>query len=709
MLCANEEEERQERAVHDQATMAAEAALAASSLELIATQPSLAVDSAPATADAYTLLAVNGTASDFEAVSSAAIVDEPAAAPAEPTAAAIALAIMRLSPTGLLQLRRLHKLRVLLTKVPAEAQGVLQSAAPAGPAASKLGAQGKDTTSRLLQLQLVQLIKALVVAEETKLGNWADGCGLYPKGKEEARREEMARRAEAAEAAEAALAQAAEAALAQAAEAALARAERARIVEAAEALARPERARIVEAWQAREKEEREEKAREKEAREEKAREKEARREAQAEFEQQQAAEREQRREQQRAQIQQQLKYGLPTDEQAAAQQALFNGRNYGAWPPEALVLAAHLAPEVVRQLTGFSAAVAAAKAAGHVSRSLPEEVMERLASIQGVIEGPILAAGEHAFDGFLSLAYVETDPEDRRQRALHRGLLMALLHYSPLRRRRSGDQPAEVIAVWRHTEMYIISDPSAVTPKGDLLSGPTHVAQHAAHRQIRSKLPRPDALGGYFAHIVQMGGVAPRAEGRQDGTTGSLNIMTDSFNLLPRIFELCVEGRPSGSLSYQIMAEGGDLVDRLARDLGLDLDEPVDLIDGPMFIGCLDLRSGGDPVELLCDVLREPTLLKRISTGKGKGKQDATAAAGETEGDAIAPKEKRRKIVPTLLDILGAQIGALEAMGFNRITEGFRRSKVQRGVPMDGTPVFCLESVDWAEAVKQQPKRFSAK
>ena len=146
-----------------------------------------------------------------------------------------------------------------------------------------------------------------------------------------------------------------------------------------------------------------------------------------------------------------------------------------------------------------------------------------------------------------------------------------------------------------------------------------------------------------------MGGVAPRAEGRQDGTTGSLNIMTDCFNLLPRIFELCVEGRPSGSLSYQIMAEGGDLVDRLARDLGLDLDEPVDLIDGPMFIGCLDLRSGGDPVELLCDVLREPTLLKRISTGKGKGKQDATAAAGETEGDAIAPKEKRRKIVPTLL------------------------------------------------------------
>jgi hypothetical protein len=303
-------------------------------------------------------------------------------------------------------------------------------------------------------------------------------------------------------------------------------------------------------------------------------------------------------------------------------------------------------------------------------------------------------------------AYVETDPEERRQRAMHRGLLMqALLH--PLRRRRSGDQPAEVIAVWRHTEMYLNADPSAVTPTGDLLTGPTHAAQHAAHRQIRSKSHRPDALGGYFAHIVQMGGVASRPEGRQDGTTGSLNIMADCLELLPRIFELCVDGRPSGSVSYQIMAEGGDLVDRLARDLGLDLDEPVDLIDGPMFIGVLDLRPDGDPLELLDDVLREPTLLKRISVGKGKRKRDALE---ETEGEAIAPKEKRRKIAPTLLDILGAQTGALEAnMGFNRIKRGFCRHEAQRGVPVDGTPVFCLETVDWAKAVKQAPTRFSAK
>ena len=152
MLSANEEKERQERAARDQATMAAEAALAASSLKLIATQPSPAVDSAPATADAYALLAVNGTAAAFEAVSSAAIVDEPAAAPAGPTAAAvapaarahaIAQAIARLSPAGLLKLRRLHKLRVLLTKVPAEAQGVLR-APPAPPAPpSTRSAQGK--------------------------------------------------------------------------------------------------------------------------------------------------------------------------------------------------------------------------------------------------------------------------------------------------------------------------------------------------------------------------------------------------------------------------------------------------------------------------------------------------------------------------------------------------------------------------------------
>ena len=85
-----------------------------------------------------------------------------------------------------------------------------------------------------------------------------------------------------------------------------------------------------------------------------------------------------------------------------------------------------------------------------------------------------------------------------------------------------------------------------------MLTRPNHAWQHAAHRQSHTHTSR----GGYiFAHIVQMGGVRPRAEGRQDGTTGSLNIMTDCFELLPRIFELCdQDGRP---LTYQIMAEGG--------------------------------------------------------------------------------------------------------------------------------------------------------
>ena len=84
-----------------------------------------------------------------------------------------------------------------------------------------------------------------------------------------------------------------------------------------------------------------------------------------------------------------------------------------------------------------------------------------------------------------------------------------------------------------------------------------------------------------------------------------------------------------------------------------------------------------------------------------QARQKETQSRQKRSGGRLCP--------PCSYDILGAQIGALEAMGFNRITEGFRRSKVQRGFPMDGTPVFCLESVDWAEAVKQQPKRFSAK
>ena len=359
-------------------------------------------------------------------------------------------------------------------------------------------------------------------------------------------------------------------------------------------------------------------------------------------------------------------YGQPTATQAAAQHALFNSRDYHLWPPEALLLAAEMAPKVVEHLTGFTAAIAAAKEAGHICRELPIELAQRLASISARIGPNILAAGEHAFDGFLSLAYVETDPEDRRQRALHRGLLGALLHFAPLRRRLREQQP-EVIAIWRHTEMYLIADPESCSPAGDLLTGPNHAWQHAAHRQSRTETSR----GGYVAHIVQMGGVRPRAEGRQDGTTGSLNIMTASFGILPRIFELCdQDGRP---LTYQIMAEGGDLVDQLGSALGFDhQDEPVDLIHGPLFIGVLDLRSDGDPLELLDNVLREPVLLKRISTKKRKA--DGMAAAGETEqGAESAPrKKKRQKKIKQRAE--GAQPGATEAMGFNFLTDGFARS-----------------------------------
>jgi hypothetical protein len=103
------------------------------------------------------------------------------------------------------------------------------------------------------------------------------------------------------------------------------------------------------------------------------------------------------------------------------------------------------------------------------------------------------------------------------------------------------------------------------------------------------------------------------------------------------------------------------------------------------------------------------TLDQSQALSSSKRKTEGEAAAGETEGEAIEPKRKRRKIVPTLLDILGAQVGAPEAMGFNRITRGFCRHEVQRGVPVDGTPVFCLDTVDWPEAAKQDPTRFSAK
>jgi len=45
-------------------------------------------------------------------------------------------------------------------------------------------------------------------------------------------------------------------------------------------------------------------------------------------------------------------------------------------------------------------------------------------------------------------------PEEKRQRALHRGLLALLILYSPLRRRKKLDGSIEVLAIWRNVEMY---------------------------------------------------------------------------------------------------------------------------------------------------------------------------------------------------------------------------------------------------------------
>ena len=57
--------------------------------------------------------------------------------------------------------------------------------------------------------------------------------------------------------------------------------------------------------------------------------------------------------------------------------------------------------------------------------------------IRLAVQPSILEAGERAFDGLLPLCYKENaTPEiEKRQRALHRGLLALLIHYSPLRRR----------------------------------------------------------------------------------------------------------------------------------------------------------------------------------------------------------------------------------------------------------------------------------
>jgi len=589
MLSANEEKERQERAARDQATMAAEAALAASSLKLIATQPSLPMDSAPATADAYALLAVNGTASDFEAVSSAAIVDELASAPAEPTAAAvapaarahvIAQAIARLSPAGLLKLRRLNKLRVLLTKVPAEAQGVLRSAAPAAPAVSKLSTQGKGTTRRLLRLQLVQLVKALVVSEETKLGNWAaEELGSWaPEVRPEARRtekeEEEARRKEEKEA----------------------RRKEKEEEEAALAAARWER------WEAQRKEE----AEEEEARRKEAAAHWARRALQLD----------------RMRSSPPEAFDVATPEEKSQFTAFFNSGKFAEWPPEMLLLVRRTLPKVVEKLNGFVEAAELHERHGYnVATELSPLVTERLISIGAVLEPFYLASGAAARDGILPLSYSASEqvsPEACEQRCLTRLVQAFVLLYSPLYRRRAGGQH-ELFLIWRHIEPYIFAEPEALDPRGELLSGEWHGRQHIATRGTRRELGEP--LGGYLEYCDQ------------GHNASSINVMFDSMNF-------CVRAIEDELAHTKIMTDGGKLALALTEQFNLPTSAPIDLLSGALFIKCVDIRFS-DPVSVswLLRVLQMPVLRRRISVGepgKGPGTSEQQRVKTQVDVDKLA-------------------------------------------------------------------------
>jgi len=415
LLCANEEEERQERVVHNQATMAAEAALAASSLKLSAS------------------------------------VDEPAAAPAEPTAAAvaptarahaIALAIRRLSPTGLLQLRRLRKLRALLTKVPAEAQGVLRSAAPAAPAASKLSAQGKGTTYRLLRLQLVQLVEALVVAEETKLSNWAAAqLGSEVLEAVKAARAQAARDMEA---------RAANAQAARDMEARAAKAQAVRDKEARAANAQAARD-IPSAYQA--------------ARVAvHAKRDETRAVAHAQYARDMAARAANAQAARDLQLDR-MRSGPPgafdvaTPKEKSQYAAFFNSGKFAEWSPEILLLVRRTLPDVVQKLTGFVEAAELHERHGYnVAAELDPLVTERLIAIGAVLEPFYLASGAAARDGILPLSYSaaeQASPEACEQRCLTRLVQAFVLLYSPLYRRRAGGQHELVLILEAHRAVHL--------------------------------------------------------------------------------------------------------------------------------------------------------------------------------------------------------------------------------------------------------------
>ena len=202
--------------------------------------------------------------------------------------------------------------------------------------------------------------------------------------------------------------------------------------------------------------------------------------------------------------------------------------------------------------------------------------------------------------------------------------------------------------------------------RGKLLSGPLHARQHAHHRQLSRDADQP--LGGYAAHIfVQRRGVGEHG-GRH--STGSVNLMTAGFELCVRALD--VRGQPT-----KIMAHGGFLVDEMAKDLGLSCDAPVDLVAGPYFTATVDLRSASaDDDDFLADVLRPPALIRRISVSP-ESLREGTAAQQE----------------------VAAQPEARLLLAFHRLRRGsaYCRRLAHRK-PARGTPVLCLDAVDYARA-----------
>jgi hypothetical protein len=385
-----------------------------------------------------------------------------------------------------------------------------------------------------------------------------------------------------------------------------------------------------------------------------------------------------------------LGWGAPTADEKAEAAALYNGMDPRLWSPQFVILAHMIAPDVAAKLLHFNEALGTALTNGHAPRAaFSPKVQAAIVEIQRAVQPAILEAGERAFDGLLPRCYLENaTPEEKRQRALHRGLLALLILYSPLRRRKKLGRSIEVLAIWRHVEMYINADPDAITPSGDLLTSTYHAGQHAAQREEHSK--RGHGVGGYVAFIEQRRGCSPRDGGTRPGTNGSVNIMTGPFELCVRALDRVVGPPPAAGglvLQTQFLAEGGDMVDELGDDHGETRDYPVDLIGGALFLGCVDLRpesAGGDPDWLLELVLRAPLLRKRISTSE-------------------APKELEEEQMR-----VRAQPQAEEMLGFLRLDGESHKAYTSSvldalGVPMDGTPAFCYDTVDYAAAMKQRP------